>query len=204
MRKIKDSKIIKKYIKEVIIMNIVVLAGIPGTGSTTVLNKVLEEVDYVNINYGNIMFEIASEKGLVESRDDMRKLDPEIQKDVQKKAAERIHEMAQNDDVIIDTHCTIKTPKGFLPGLPIWVLEELQPTQFILIEAEPSEIMFRRLNDDTRVRDIEYTDEIDLHQQMSRATAMSYAVQTGCTVAMVQNNDDGLEDAVSEIVDILS
>ena len=185
-------------------MNIVVLAGIPGTGSTTVLNKVLEEVDYVNIYYGNIMFDIASEKGLVESRDDMRKLDPEIQKDVQKKAAERIHEMAQDDDVIIDTHCTIKTPKGFLPGLPIWVLEELQPTQFILIEAEPSEIMFRRLNDDTRVRDIEYTDEIDLHQQMSRATAMSYAVQTGCTVAMVQNNDDGLEDAVSEIVDILS
>ena len=64
-------------------MNIVVLAGIPGTGSTTVLNKVLEEVDYVNINYGNVMFDIASEKGLVESRDDMRKLDPEIQKEVQ-------------------------------------------------------------------------------------------------------------------------
>lgn len=185
-------------------MNIVVLAGIPGTGSTTVLNKVLEEVNYVNINYGNVMFDIASESGLVESRDDMRKLDPEVQKEVQKQAAEKIHEMAKDDDVIIDTHCTIKTPKGFLPGLPIWVLEELQPTQFILIEAEPSEIMFRRMNDDTRVRDMEYTDEIDLHQRMARATAMSYAVQTGCTVAMVQNNDDGLDDAVSEIVDILS
>jgi adenylate kinase len=185
-------------------MNIVVLAGIPGTGSTTVLNKVLEDVDYVNINYGNVMFDIASEKGLVESRDDMRKLNPDIQKDVQKQAAEKIHEMAQNDNVIIDTHCTIKTPKGFLPGLPIWVLEQLQPTQFILIEAEPSEIMYRRMNDDTRVRDIEYADEIDLHQSMSRATAMSYAVQTGCTVAIVQNNDNGLDKAVSEIVDILS
>lgn len=185
-------------------MNIVVLAGIPGTGSTTVLNKVLEEVDYVNINYGNIMFDIASEKGLVESRDDMRKLNPEIQKDVQKQAAEKIHKMAENDNVIIDTHCTIKTPKGFLPGLPKWVLEELQPTQFILIEAEPSEIMYRRMTDDTRVRDMEYADEIDLHQAMSRATAMSYAVFTGCTVAMVQNNDNGLDKAVSEIVDILS
>ncbi|WP_455645605.1 adenylate kinase [Methanosphaera sp.] len=185
-------------------MNIVVLAGIPGTGSTTVLNKVLEKVDYVNINYGNVMFDIASEKGLVETRDDMRKLNPTIQKDVQKQAAERIHEMAQNDDVIIDTHCTIKTPKGFLPGLPQWVLEELQPTQFILIEAKPSEIMYRRMTDDSRVRDMEYTDEIDLHQRMSRATAMSYAVLTGCTVAMVQNNDNGLDEAVSEIVDILS
>ena len=185
-------------------MNIVVLAGIPGTGSTTVLNKVLEEIDYVNINYGNIMFDIAHEKGLVESRDDMRKLDPQIQKEVQQQAATKIHEMAENDDVIIDTHCTIKTPKGFLPGLPIWVLDELKPTQFILIEAKPSEIMYRRMSDETRVRDMEYTDEIDLHQAMSRATAMSYAVQTGATVAMVQNNDDGLEKAVSEIVDILS
>lgn len=112
--------------------------------------------------------------------------------------------MAQNDNVIIDTHCTIKTPKGFLPGLPKWVLEELQPTQFILIEAEPSEIMYRRMTDDTRKRDMEYADEIDLHQAMSRATAMSYAVLTGCTVAMVQNNDDGLDKAVAEIVEILS
>ena len=114
----------------------------------------------------------------------MRKLNPEIQKEVQQEAAVKIHEMAENDDVIIDTHCTIKTPKGFLPGLPIWVLEELKPTQFILIEAKPSEIMYRRMNDPTRVRDMEYTDEIDLHQAMSRATAMSYAVQTGATVAM--------------------
>jgi adenylate kinase len=150
------------------------------------------------------MFDIAQEKGLVDNRDDMRKLNPEIQKEVQQQAAVKIHQMAENDDVIIDTHCTIKTPKGFLPGLPIWVLEELQPTQFILIEAKPSEIMYRRMSDETRVRDMEYTDEIDLHQAMSRATAMSYAVQTGATVAMVQNNDDGLDKAVSEIVDILS
>ena len=54
------------------------------------LNEVLKKVDYVNINYGNVMFDIASEKGLVETRDDMRKLNPEIQKDVQKQAAERI------------------------------------------------------------------------------------------------------------------
>lgn len=187
-----------------IMMNIVVLAGIPGTGSTTVLNKVLEKVDYVNINYGNIMFDIASEKDLVETRDDMRKLDPEIQKDVQKQAAERIHKMAENDNVIIDTHCSIKTPKGFLPGLPIWVLEELQPTQFILIEASPSEIMYRRLTDDTRVRDQEYAEDIDLHQSVAKSTAMSYAVLTGATVAIVQNHDNGLDDAVSEVVNILS
>ncbi len=185
-------------------MNIVVLAGIPGTGSTTVLNKALEEVDYVNINYGNVMFDIANENGLVESRDDMRKLDPVVQKEVQQQAAQKIHDMAKDTNVIIDTHCTIRTPKGFLPGLPSHVLEKLQPTQFILIEAYGSEIMYRRMSDDTRERDIEYVEELELHQELSRATAMSYAVLTGCTVSIVQNHDDGLDKAVSEIVDILS
>lgn len=188
---------------EMIVMNIVVLAGIPGSGSTTVLNEVLEKVDYSHINYGDIMLEIAKERDLVESRDDMRKLDPEIQKEVQKGAAERIHELAEEKDIIIDTHCTIKTPKGFLPGLPIWVLEKLMPTQFILIEAKPSEILFRRMTDDTRSRDQEYTEDIDTHQKINRATAMSYAMITGATVIPVQNNDDGLDKAVSEICDAL-
>ena len=47
-------------------MKLVVLTGIPGSGSTTVLDKALEEVDYLHINYGDVMTEIAIEKGLVE------------------------------------------------------------------------------------------------------------------------------------------
>ena len=30
----------------------------------------------------------------------------------------------QTQNVVVDTHCTIK-PDGYLPGLPIWVLEGL-------------------------------------------------------------------------------
>ena len=51
-------------------MKLVVLTGIPGSGSTTVLNRALEEVDYLHLNYGDIMTEIAMEKGLVENRDE--------------------------------------------------------------------------------------------------------------------------------------
>ena len=42
-------------------MKLVVLTGIPGSGSTTVLKKTLEEVDYLHLNYGDIMTEIAVE-----------------------------------------------------------------------------------------------------------------------------------------------
>ena len=45
-------------------MKLVVLTGIPGSGSTTILNRALKEVDYLHLNYGDIMTEIAVEKVL--------------------------------------------------------------------------------------------------------------------------------------------
>ena len=56
-------------------MKLIVLTGIPGSGSTTVLNKALEQVDYLHLNYGDIMTEIAIEEGIVDDRDALRKLE---------------------------------------------------------------------------------------------------------------------------------
>ena len=88
--------------------------------------------------------------------------------------------------------------------MPIWVLEQLQPDRFILIEANPDEIIYRRLNDDTRVRDVQKAKEIDLHQQMNRATSMAYATLTGATVKIVENHDNHLNSSVSKLVDVLN
>ena len=82
-------------------MKLVVLTGIPGSGSTTVLKKTLEEVDYLHLNYGDIMTEIAVEKGLVENRDELRKLPAETQKEIQAQAAKEIKERSENDNVIV-------------------------------------------------------------------------------------------------------
>ena len=88
--------------------------------------------------------------------------------------------------------------------MPIWVLEQLQPDRFILIEANPDEIIYRRLNDDTRVRDVQKAKDIDLHQQMNRATSMAYATLTGATVKIVENHDNHLNSSVSKLVDVLN
>ena len=158
----------------------------------------------MHLNYGDIMTEIAIEKKIVEDRDSLRKLPAETQKEIQAEAAKEIKRRSENDNVIVDTHCTINTPSGFLPGLPIWVLEQLQPDRFILIEANPDEIIYRRLNDDTRVRDVQKAKEIDLHQQMNRATSMAYATLTGATVKIVENHDNHLNSSVSKLVDVLN
>lgn len=181
-------------------MKVVVIAGIPGSGSTTVLNKALENLDYINVNYGDVMIKIAQEDGIVEDRDSLRKLSPDVQKEIQKNAAKSIRDMSQENNIIVDTHCTIKTPAGFLPGLPKWVLDELQPDMFILIEADSDEILMRRLNDKTRTRDMEKISDIRLHQEMNRAVAMAYAALTGATVKIIENHDNRLEEPVEDMI----
>ena len=175
-------------------MKLIVLTGIPGSGSTTVLNKALEQVDYLHLNYGDIMTEIAIEEGIVDDRDALRKLPADTQKEIQRKAAIRIKEKSETENVIVDTHCTINTPAGFLPGLPKWVLEGLNPDTFVMIEANPDEILYRRLSDETRQRD---------RQEMNRAASMAYATLTGATVKIIYNHDNHLDSTVSKLVDVL-
>lgn len=184
-------------------MKLVVVAGIPGSGSTTVLTKALEHLDYLHINYGDVMLEIAEKEGLVDDRDSIRKLSPEVQKEIQRKAAKNIKERSEQDNIIVDTHCTIKTPKGFLPGLPKWVLDELQPDMFVLLEANGDEILMRRINDTTRIRDLEKLSDIKLHQEMNRAVSMAYAALTGATVKIIKNHDNKLDESVEEMIKTL-
>jgi len=184
-------------------MKVVVIAGIPGSGSTTVLNKALESLDYVNVNYGDAMIKIAQQEGIVEDRDSLRKLSPQVQKEIQKKAAKSIRERSQENNIIVDTHCTIKTPAGFLPGLPKWVLDELKPDMFILVEADSEEILIRRISDETRIRDMEKLSDIELHQEMNRAVAMAYAALTGATVKIIKNHDNRLDEPVEDMINTL-
>jgi adenylate kinase len=168
-----------------------------------VLKKALEELDYLHVNYGDVMLEIAKNNGLVDNRDSLRKLSPDIQKEVQENAAQSIREKSEQSNIIVDTHCTIKTPLGFLPGLPKWVLDQLKPDMFLLLEADGDEILKRRISDTTRTRDSERLKDILLHQEMNRAASMAYAVLTGATVKIIENHDNRLDEAVDEMVKTL-
>ena len=106
-------------------MGVIVVTGIPGVGKTTVMKKAAEGMDIKFVTFGTVMVEIAEETGLVKDRDDMRKLTLEQQKNLQINSAEKIANMG---NVILDTHCTVKTPKGYMPGLPEWVIKKINPT----------------------------------------------------------------------------
>ncbi|MGB0653647.1 MAG: adenylate kinase [Thermoplasmatota archaeon] len=181
-------------------MGAIIVTGIPGVGKTTVMEAAAEHADRTIVVYGTVMFEVASERGLVEHRDDMRKLEPAVQKEVQKAAAAKMAEMG---DIIVDTHCTIKTPKGFLPGLPAWVLEALMPEAIILVEADAAEIQGRRADDATRVRDADSIEAIEQHQEFNRRFSAAYATLTGATVHTVYNHDNKVDEAIEQILPVV-
>lgn len=180
----------------------VIITGVPGVGKTTVVEGALkrlgqEGIQYREINFGTFMFEQAVREGIVANRDQMRKLERAVQKDLQRRAAEQISRIAGN--IIVDTHCSIKTPQGYLPGLPDWVIEGIKPDMLILVETDEDQILGRRLNDPTRVRDMEGSGAIREHQSFNRAVAAAIATRTGCTVRIVRNQDHLLEQAIEEM-----
>lgn len=181
-------------------MGAIVVTGVPGVGKTTVMNAAAEAAGSKIVVYGTEMLAVAQKRKLVVGRDEMRKLPPEVQRDIQKEAALRIAKMG---DIIVDTHCTVKTPKGFLPGLPAWVLEALEPTAVVLVEADPKEIFRRRKKDETRVRDSDSEADIQRHQELNRAAAMAYATLTGATVKIVYNHDDKVDEAIQQILPVV-
>jgi len=176
-------------------MGVIVVTGIPGVGKTTVMKQAAEGLDINFVTFGTVMIDIAKEMNLVKDRDDMRKLTLEQQKELQIHSAEKVASMG---NVILDTHCTVKTPKGYMPGLPEWVLKKLKPSAIVVVEADPEEIYNRRAKDTTRNRDPDSEEQIAEHQMVNRAAAMSYATLTGATVKIVFNHDDKIEEAVKQ------
>jgi adenylate kinase len=164
------------------------------------MKKAAEGMDIQFVTFGTVMVEIAQEIGLVKDRDDMRKLTLKQQRDLQIKSAEKVAKMG---NVILDTHCTIKTPKGYMPGLPEWVVKKINPTAIVLVEADPEEIYNRRASDKTRNRDPDTKEQINEHQMMNRAVAMAYAALTGATVKIVFNHDNAIDDAVNQAIPVL-
>jgi adenylate kinase len=184
----------------------VIITGVPGVGKTTVINEALknlknEGVEYQSINFGSFMFEVAKKDNIVRDRDQMRTLDRSVQKRLQQRAAQAIAQVSGN--VLIDTHASVKTPAGYLAGLPEWVLREIMPDIIVLVETDNDQILIRRLTDETRSRDKEGSRSIAEHQEFNRSIAAAYAMMTGCTIRMITNADFLLDRSVSELSDIL-
>ena len=183
---------------------VVILTGVPASGGTTVTKKAMEKLAahgqvFKMVTYSDVMLDEALQRRWVETRDDIRKLDPVRQRELQKIAARTISKMATNP-LVVDTHATVRTPTGYLPGLPTWVLDELKPELILIVETAPEEIIRRRNADKSRKRDAQDEIGVQEHQQVNKAICMAYAAYTGAAVKILQNPDGKLGQAVAELM----
>ena len=189
---------------------VIVVTGIPGTGKTTVCNELAKLAKQIGrkvevINYGTVMVELSHKSGKSLHRDELRKSGLALQRNLQTEAAKIISKKAAEfeGEVIVDTHMSIKTVDGYWAGLPSHVLQLLNPDMFILVEAEPQEILSRRLKDITRKRDKVLEGEIAEEILFSRLMATACAVLTGASVKIVKNPAGKQVGAAKEVLKLL-
>ena len=189
---------------------VIVVTGIPGTGKTTVCNEALKFAEQTRkkiqaVNYGSIMVELSRKRGKSLHRDELRRSGLTFQRNLQVEAAKIISKKTGevDGDLIVDTHMSIKTANGYLAGLPFHVLQLLNPDMFVLVEAEPNEVLSRRFRDKTRKRDKVMEDEIMEETLFSRLMAVACAVLTGASVKIIKNPDGKQAEAAEEIIKLL-
>jgi adenylate kinase len=184
-----------------------IIVGIPGVGKTTVITRaaeILSNRGYKTsvVVFGTVMFEEARKQGL-KDRDEMRKMSVEDQRRLQDTAARRIAEM-KDPVVLIDTHLFINTREGYYPGLPVRLLEIMRPTNFVMIAADPEEIINRRRTDSTRQRDVASPEEIQHELEISKVMVASCSILTGSPFVIVMNREGKIDEAASNIAKALT
>jgi len=188
-----------------------VVTGIPGTGKTTVCNELRRLAEkcgkrVVVLNYGSIMVELSKAHGKLIHRDDVRKSELPSQRNLQLEAAERISKIMAGkieNNFVIDTHMVVKTADGYWAGLPLEVLDRLKPDLFVLVEAEPEEVLARRFKNPARKRDKALRDEVMEELAFSRRMAAACSVLTGAAVKIVKNPSGKQVEAAEEILKLL-
>ncbi|MFH0889886.1 MAG: adenylate kinase [Candidatus Aenigmatarchaeota archaeon] len=190
-------------------MSLVIVAGAPGVGKTTVQNVALEQLQQTKpikvAMFGDYMFSIAEKEKLVKNRDEMRtKIPREKYKDLQAKAAEQIAADAKSRNVIVNTHLSMITAFGIIPGLPLNILKMLDPKLIVIVEADPEEIAIRQKTDKERERsDFGDAGKLREFQNYSRSCAAAYSVIQNVPVKIIMNRHGKIREAAGELTEVL-
>ncbi len=190
---------------------VIIVTGIPGTGKTTICNTVYKLAEssgkqVVMLNYGTLMVELSKEQGTPVHRDDMRKSKLPFQQSLQLQAAKRISKLMADKighKFVIDTHMMVKTAGWYWAGLPADVLKCLNPDLFVLVEAEPEEVLARRFRNPARKRDRALRDDVVEELAFSRRMAAACSVVTGAAVKIVKNPGGKQVEVAKEILKLL-
>lgn len=180
-------------------MKVILLTGVPASGKTVLARKIS---GFKKINFGNVMVDEARKLGLKVKRDKLRK---EIElgqyEIIQQKAAEEIAKISDGEDVVINTHLSVRHKEGIVEGIPEDLAKILKVNLIIIVESDPEDVIKRRKFSKARERDIETVNEIMEQQGLNRKYAKKLSKKFGYTIKLVFNKE--VKDAQKEVLEIL-
>lgn len=185
-------------------MSVTVVSGVPGVGSSRICEEARRSLDdsYGLVNFGDVMLEEAMSYGMVGGRDEIAGLPVRDHRVLQRRVGEEVARRARERSLILDTRFVIRTSRGFLPGLPAPTLDDIDPTTFVSIEADPDTIVERRGSNEYRNYPDDPSTMVSFHQAMNRTAAMNYAIRTD-TPIMPITNEGRVEEASESLVRIV-
>jgi adenylate kinase len=164
----------------------VVVAALPGSGKSTIMELVKKKMPSVRVvNVGDMIRELAEKEIKLKDRDELRKkLTLEQQRRFQEIVAKKIARM-KDKNIVIDTHTSVKTPNGFFPGLSEKTAHLIKPDAIVLLEYRPEDVIVRRKKDPTRRRDDDSVEILKAHQESTRQFAFEAAEHVEAYVKVI-------------------
>lgn len=153
--------------------NIILVAGSPGAGKTTVLKEAAGSLNAKIVNMGTEMLAMGQKLGYVTDRDQLRFLGIKKFNEVRDEALDEIESMKGN--IIMDTHASVGENGRYLPGFPVYFLNRLGHVKgLIYIDAATKDIMDRRKEDRMRKRENDDPPALDA-QRLINISMLSFA-----------------------------
>lgn len=175
--------------------DIITVVGVPGVGKTSICKEVSQKIGCSYVNYGDLMLDIACNKDLAKSDQEMFSLDMDLQYNIWKEAANIISE---KEHVIVDLHGLDQSPKGYLFSLPI---EIISPTLIVIIESSLENIILQRNADIAKERLKDNFKTLNEHMQMLRVSMAVTSVILGSNLYLINNYD--LDNSKHEFINLL-
>lgn len=184
-------------------MSVTLLSGVPGVGLSSISERARRQLDeeYKLINFGDVMLEHAATRDWATRRSELGTLTRRQTRRLQRRAGEFVADSTGTADILLTTHLAVETDAGYLHGFPDAVLRDVNPGQFVLVEAAPETIFERREDADREYGDATVR-TIEFEQDINRTAAFEYAVSVDAPVRLVENEGD-IDEAAGAVANVL-
>jgi len=185
----------------------IMLTGVPGVGKTTVSqHPLIADMGVTVKNYGQIMFSLGKQKGIVSVFKDLDTLTIDQRVELQADAARKIAEDTSAIAVVIDGHLIVDTASGFVPGLPLDCISTLDLTSIIMLWAEPKEVVTRRSNHVDKYSMLKQwsdSERVKTHQKVVFQVSVQYSILSHASFDVQNNRQNKVDETVKEFSDFL-